>query len=271
MEKIISQTDRINEAKKRGIVFLSPPSDYFMAQECYQFMTGNHFWMKWRFEIFKKIIPKNYIWGKTLDIGCGNGIFRKQVEKQYGCEIAGCDLNFSELSVASLGRGPLYFYNIHQRREDFKEEFSTIFLLDVIEHIKDPIDFLKSVSFHLKPGGSLIINVPALQYLYSKYDDILGHNKRYTLKLLKKELSAAGFCLKKSAYWCSSLVPLLLIRKFILWFCPRNQVVKMGFQPPSLIIDFILQSLRRIECSLFSKVPLGTSLMVFARKEERQV
>jgi len=125
-----------------GIEFLSPPSDCLMADEWYEFATINHFWIKWRFKIIQRMMPRNYILGETLDIGCGNGVVMEQIKKRYDCNIVGCDLNLNALKNAISIHKPLYFYNIHQRREELMERFQTILALDVLEHVNDPVSFL---------------------------------------------------------------------------------------------------------------------------------
>jgi SAM-dependent methyltransferase len=249
------------------IIFLSPESDSSMADEWYEIATSKHFWMKWRVEALQRIIPKDYIWGRTLDIGCGTGVVREQIEKIYDCAVSGCDLNRKALQRSVGSSSPLYFYNIHHKREEFKESFSTILLLDVIEHIQDPVEFLNSVSFHLKKDGNLIINVPACQFLYSIYDKVIGHIRRYNIPSLKKELHLSGFRIERASYWGMSLMPLLIVRQFILRFYRQEQIIKVGFQPNSSMINKVLQLIMRFEYAIFPQPPYGTSLIVVARKE----
>jgi len=255
---------------KQKIHFLSPLSDRFIADDWddwYNFATSNHFWIKWRFEALKKIIPKSHQWGQTLDIGCGTGIVRNQIEKTYGCVVSGCDLNIKALQLSIESKGPLYFYNIHQKNKEFKEYFSTILLLDVLEHIEDPITFLDSINYHLKKNGRLIINVPAFQFLYSIYDRVVGHFRRYKISTLKDELNHAGFCIEKASYWGMSLIPLAIARKFILHFYKKDKIVKAGFQPVSPLINSVMHFIMKIEYAIFATPPFGTSLIVIARKE----
>lgn len=252
----------------RGIKFLSPVTDCFAAEEWYQFATADHFWMKWRFQALRKILPDDYVWGRSLDIGCGKGVVRRQLEKYYGCKVSGCDLNLAALQTASLEQGPLYYYNIHQRQKEFKENFSTILLMDVLEHIGDPVEFLRSVNFHLEKGGKLIINVPAFQFLYSKYDEVAEHVKRYTVSDIKSELSSAGFRVEDYAYWGITMIPILIVRKLLMRFCPKEQVIKSGFQPHSPLVNFVLRFLMWVENVIPFKYPIGTSLVVVARKEK---
>ena len=252
---------------KQKIKFLSPKSDCFMADEWYQFATTDHFWMHWRFEALTRIISKDFEWERTLEIGCGTGVLRSQIETFYNCSVIGCDLNLNALQMAVESTSPLYFYNIHQRHEELRENFSTIIMFDVLEHIKDPVNFLKSVSFHLNKGGKLIINVPAFHILYSSYDKVAGHLRRYNISSLGNELHAAGFRVEDAAYWGMSLIPLLMLRKFILHFFREDKVIQVGFQPSAPWINRMLKSIMRIEYAIFPKPPAGTSLIVVATKE----
>lgn len=257
-----------NEKRYDGIEFLSKPSDCFMADEWFEFAQGDHFWIQWRFDSIRKLLPSSYDWGKAFDIGCGNAVVRSQIEQYYGCTVDGCDLNLSALREALPGQGSLYFYNVHEQQECFREKFKTICLLDVLEHIKDAVGFLDSVKAHLRKDGRVIINVPAFQFFYSAYDEVQGHVKRYNFSLLQEELQAAGFIIEKGMYWGMSMVPIIFLRKFIVKFIPKKKIMSVGFQPQNLFINFIFQSLRRLECAIFTRVPFGTSLMVIARKQK---
>lgn len=258
------------EDKERfdGIEFLSEPSECFMADEWFEFAQADHFWIRWRFDCIRKLLPSSYDWGEVFDIGCGNAVVRSQIERRYGCAVDGCDLNLSALREALPGKGSLYFYNIHEQQKCFREKFKTICLLDVLEHIKDTVGFLDSVNAHLRGDGRVIINVPAFQFFYSAYDEVQGHVKRYTFRLLQEELQAAGFIIEKGMYWGMSMVPFLFLRKFIIKFIPPPKIMSVGFQPQSSFVNFIFQSLRRIECAIFPRVPFGTSLIVIARRKK---
>jgi SAM-dependent methyltransferase len=239
-----------------------------MDDEWYQIAQPEHFWMKWRFDILKRFIPNDFTWGKTLEVGCGYGIAGKQIEDHYGCTVSGCDLNISALRNAVPSKGKHYFYDINQRHANLKENFDTVLLLDVLEHIESPVDFLKSAAFHIKPSGRIILNTPAIQLFYSRYDRAMGHLRRYSIPALSKELRLAGFSITCSTYWGLSMVPLILARKLVLCFVSDKQTIRVGFRPACKLVNHNLELCRRFECAFFPRTFFGTSLLVMAQKKK---
>lgn len=69
---------------------------------------------------------------------------------------------------------------------DPKEMADTIIYIDVIEHIEDDHAELRLAMKHLRPGGHIIVLVPAYQWLFSPFDDAVGHFRRYTSRSLSK-------------------------------------------------------------------------------------
>ena len=84
-------------------------------------------------------------------------------------------------------------YNIHDRAPDLAARYDAIILFDVIEHIESPAEFLASALYHLKPGGRVFINVPALQSLYSKFDVAVGHYRRYSKRRWRRSWPRPAF------------------------------------------------------------------------------
>ena len=76
--------------------------------------------------------------------------------------------------------------------------FDGIFALNVLEHIDDHLTALKNINFLLKPGGKVLILVPAGPILYNKLDKGLFHFRRYTRSSLRQSISNAGFTIRKT-------------------------------------------------------------------------
>ena len=73
---------------------------------------------------------------------------------------------------------------------DITESFDAILYLDVLEHIADDRAEIKEALKRLKPGGFLIILVPAHQYLFSEFDEAVGHCRRYSLRTLRNAIGS---------------------------------------------------------------------------------
>jgi SAM-dependent methyltransferase len=72
-------------------------------------------------------------------------------------------------------------------------EYDAAILVNVLEHIEDDDVALAHLYAALKPGGYVMIMVPALQFLYSALDAKVGHYRRYHLAALRRQAEAAGF------------------------------------------------------------------------------
>lgn len=254
-----------------NIQTLSAPFPFSMTNDWYQFATENHFWFQWRFAALNDLLKGEAPGQKILEIGCGNCVARGQFERSLGRPVHGCDLNRSAMELASTGLGDLYFYNIHDRRPEWKQHFDSILLLDTLEHIEDTKGFLESVRHHLKPGGQLIINVPAIQSLYAEYDRVAGHIKRYSITRLKQELSKAGFVPGKFHYWGFTLLPVLMMRSLMLRFTPKERIIASGLQPQSKLTEGILRGLMKLERTLIKWPPIGASLAGLARATDAPI
>tara|TARA_Y100000588_G_C13843416_1_gene748788 strand:- start:78 stop:761 length:684 start_codon:yes stop_codon:yes gene_type:complete len=196
------------------------------SQTWHSIADENNLWVKWRFEILKKYMKlsginftKNY---KCLDVGCGNNSFALNLEQISNYTIDQIDVDPLNLVNKKKGRGSLFEYNINTKREDLKNKYDIIFLLDVLEHIKNDSEFLESCYFHLKKDGCLVINVPSIPLLFSKYDDAVGHIRRYRKKELKNLLEKNKFTISILKYWGFLLIPLLFLRKLLINFSKKN-------------------------------------------------
>ncbi len=236
-----------------------------MAGEWFEHSSPDHFWFQWRFEVLRALLSSKDLGGHLLEIGCGNGTARQQLESFLNQPVHGCDLDERALQSAPPGQGDLFVYDIHDRRAQWQSAFDTIFLLDTLEHIDNPVEFLRSVSFHLRDGGLLVLNVPSLQWLFSRYDEVAGHVKRYNQTILRDELMQAGYEVCQTQYWGLTTIPVLAVRKLMMKFTDSQRVIARGFQPGP-ISDRILRALMWLERRVMPRPIIGCSLAAVARK-----
>lgn len=259
---------------KPEIVMISRIDNCSFTNEWYEIALGDHFWMQWRFSVFKKLLKKAKISPEdtlnVLEIGCGKGVFLKQMEQSTNWKIDGADTNLEALSDSVASRSRHLFYNIMERRTEFEHVYDIVILMDVLEHIEKPCEFLEACLFHLRPGGIFIVNTPALQSMYSVYDEIMGHLRRYDKKKLLKEFKVTKIERVITTYWGFTLVPLLFLRKFIVSRNTKKEdVVRKGFKPPGSISHAMLKFLMYAELIFLRNPPIGASIMeaVFLPKE----
>ena len=140
-----------------------------------EFFDAAKNWRKYQFENILK-----YINSSVLEVGPGTGN-NVQYYKNRASEITLLEIN---KHLASLLKSKF--------REDKKitvqnsdihsqeRKFDTILYMDVLEHIEDDKKEINRAVEQLKSGGNLIFFVPAYQFLYSDFDKVIGHVKRYT-------------------------------------------------------------------------------------------
>ncbi len=203
---------------------------------------------------------------RAIDIGCGAGILRSQLEAATGWTVDGADVDLEVLQSNPPSRGETLLYDVHDRRAELLGSYDVLLIFDVIEHISDVPGFLDSCLPLLKPGGRLFINVPAFEFLRSVYDDEAGHLRRYDKPSLRAALDRSDLEPAELRFWGFSMIPLLAVRKFLLRLSSREEVIRRGFAPPGALVHAALKVLGRLETALLSRPPAGTSLLAAAVK-----
>lgn len=238
-----------------------------MGDSWFEIAVPEHFWMIRRFEVLRSLAD-NIITSaqRPAEIGCGNGALQAQIETHYRRTVDGFDLNQLALEMSVAKSSDRFCYNILERKAELKHRFDLIFLFDIIEHIDDEDGFMQAVLHHLAPGGHLIINVPALPWLFSAYDRAAGHVRRYTVPSLGAVASRNQLSVEKLSYWGLPMVPLLLVRKLMLALRKQSDhdILHQGFKPPSAGWNRLLGMLARVE--LLPQTLLGSSVMAVLRK-----
>lgn len=189
--------------------------------------TGNnHPWEYARakvvMDILKKTSPPAAHAKYVLDIGCGDIFFLNQYCTKHPKDVpVAVDTAFDDAIIQSLtqqyqGLNVLFFD--HVDKVDLSGHHAdVVFLMDVIEHIEHDVDFLKELS--QKPfvddNTVFLVTVPAFNGLYCSHDKWLGHYRRYSQKMLREHLQAAGMQVVSGGYFFTSLLLPRLLQKWV--------------------------------------------------------
>lgn len=250
---------------RRSIVRLSERRGVNMAEQWFELVTLDHFWIVRRFDVLRRLCAHRLQPQLTYgEIGCGNGILQRQLADRFGLTADGIDLGWAALERNQSISGTLYYYDVLDRCLELREKYDVLFLFDVLEHVEEEDTFLQAILFHLKPGGTLIINVPSRQELYSQYDRAVGHVRRYRLKDLARLAVSHHLTPLECTYWGLPFYPLLLVRKLLTEWCDESSIVEKGMKPPGRPANRMLKIYARLE--LLPQRCLGTSIMIALQK-----
>lgn len=196
-----------------------------------------------------------------LDVGAGAGGVTKCLEWK-GARFA---IEASSVLAAAALHGGVTSIQAHSEGLPIADgSASVVCLLDVIEHLADPVPTLREARRVLAEDGRLVVTVPAHRWLWSAADDYLGHKRRYSRKLLRSHLGAGGFETCDAWHVFSWLVlPVFLMRRVV-----RNSAenqLGLGSNGPLLTRVAALLTRAEVWSSRWLKSPVGTTIVAVAR------
>lgn len=207
---------------------------------------------------------------KILNIGAGTGGTIPTLEKHGSVT----NVDTSDDAIALLKKSGYEVKKISGGKLPFKDnEFDVITALDVLEHIDDDAGAIKEWQRVIKPGGHMIITVPAYQWLWSEHDETNMHYRRYTRKSLHKAVHGSeNLNKRKLSYMIVFSLPLIAGFRMIERLKPKKTLKKSTnfVILPKPINNFFIQLLK-IEGSAhkFISFPTGTSLISVSQKAKK--
>jgi SAM-dependent methyltransferase len=203
----------------------------------------------------------------VLDAGCGTGgLLRRLAAAAPDRLHIGIDI-FERAAAKARDKSGCMVAAGSADRLPFRDNlFGTIFSVDVICHRNvEPSQALAEAMRCLLPGGSLIVNVPAYQWMASFHDREVHNARRFERAGLARLLTAAGFSSVKTAYWNSVLFPLMVLRRKLL-ASGRTQSDVAEFSPLSDRFFGGIMAAERKGLRLGLRYPFGGSLLAIATK-----
>lgn len=236
-----------------------------LYEDLYQ-TESNHWWHKAKRSyvvgMIERYVDKNQ---KTiLDVGCGTGKNMEELSALgavYGIDSSEEALLFcKKRGLKNIQKGFI------EKIPFEKNSFDVVCALDVLEHVED-MEAVSEIYRVLKNKGILIFTVPAFSWLWSKWDEILGHKRRYSLKMLHKLFPNDKWVIKKQTFIHTFLVlPTYFIR---LIKSKSNKQYSSDFQLMNPSLNLILGFLSHLEQMAVKRydMPFGTSLLCAIQKK----
>ena len=208
--------------------------------------------------------------GRVLDAGCGWGTTLEWLERK-GYKVVGADISRRALQELDNPGRDLVEVDLTKPLPEGIELFDAVLALDVIEHLDDDRSAVARLGELARPGGLVVVSVPALPDLSTEFDEIQGHRRRYLPEVLRAAFQGTGLDVERVFWWGSWMVPLLRRSRRK----PRSksgesiaETYRRYLSVPSWPGPLLLQAAFALEQNrtLDGKLTVGTSLFAVARR-----
>jgi SAM-dependent methyltransferase len=225
----------------------------------------SYWWHRGRQRIIKRMLNRYVPAGaRILDVGCGPG----GTTNSYGRsgDVLAVDFS-SESARLARERGLSVALMDATRLAVRPATFDAAVALDLIEHVDDA-RALRSMYEALRPGGTLIVTVPAYQFLWSSHDVAVGHLRRYTRGGLLRVARDAGFEVDLCAYAMSSILPAAMALRLAERLRPPRSEPRANFIKLPGFANAVLERIVGLGPSPlpFVPIPFGLSIVLVARR-----
>jgi hypothetical protein len=171
-----------------------------------------HPWEVQRFEAYRRILADHGALSahRVLDVGAGDGWFSHRLTEHLpaDAEIVCWDVNYDDDDLAADNDLEPSNPSVVRTRERPSAGYDLVLLLDVLEHIEDPVSFIETVLAPLTDAGTpVLVAVPAHQRLFSSHDEALGHFRRYRRGELTGQLDPWIETVEDGSLFTSLLLP----------------------------------------------------------------
>ena len=230
-------------------------------------LDQHHWWFTARRRILSSVIarivrpPAN---ARILELGCGTGHNLETLAAFGQVEASELDDHARELATKRLGRA-IEKVALPDLSKFPANSFDMIALLDVLEHVPDDKGSLAAILTRLKPGGALLVTVPANPWMWSAHDVAHHHHRRYRKSEIAALARQAGFEIDLLSPFNTMLFPLIAGVRLI------NKVRGHDSADdalPSQPVNRALDALFGAEAGLIGRLPFpfGVSLVAVLRR-----
>ncbi len=250
-------------------------NDGFNANEfgAYADLEGKNFWFSSRARLLTHLIGKYFPQlGYFFEIGCGTGFILSSLNKALpNAKLLGSDIYLKGLSFADRRlQGKTELFQMDACNIPFYHAFDAVGAFDVLEHIENHEKALEEICAAVRPGGGLVLTVPQHPFLWSAWDEMNQHKRRYASGELRKMVENEGFQILLASSFATLILPLVFLKRV----ADRHKK-EMSFSDEAgtnPLINSACAAVMAVERGLIYsglRFPLGSSSLVIARKPEQ--
>jgi SAM-dependent methyltransferase len=227
-----------------------------------------HWWYQGRRRVIERVIERLGLpdHARILDAGCGSG--RNMVELARHGVVTGVELSDTSVRLArERDAGEVIEGSVMDMPFD-EATFDLAVSLDVIEHLEDDVGALRELRRVTKPGGALLVTVPAYQWLWSGHDEVNHHHRRYNRRTLLAAAQSAGWRLERSTHFNSLLLPAAILLRALERFKPAATKSSLDLWVPPAPLNWALRQPLSLEAAAIGRggsIPAGLSLLAVFR------
>ena len=231
-------------------------------------LEERHWWFVARRKILSTLLSSLSLPAdaQIFEAGCGTG-GNLAMLASHG-QVYGVEENTQAIKLASSKGAALIAPGRLPNAIPFAgKQFDLIALLDVLEHLDEDEASLRTLRTRLKPGGWLLITVPAYPFLWSRHDELHHHKRRYVATGLRTLITGAGYHIHYLSYFNTWLFPLIAAARLMQGSGGGHSG---DLSMPNKIVNTLLKAIFSSERWLLGRIalPFGVSLVVLARNSD---
>lgn len=197
---------------------------------------------------------------RILEIGCGTGHNFEMLEGFGKLDALEVDEQARALASSRLGR-PVGDAPLPDLPGVPDGSYDLIALLDVLEHVDNRAESLKSIARKLRPDGRILVTVPAYQWMWSAHDLAHHHKLRYSKKGLRRDAEAAGLRVRKLGFFNSLLFPIAAAVRLLGKMAGRTS---SDDQVPARPLNAMFEKIFGLERYVIGRMPFPAGVSLFA-------